>query len=99
MDRLTPVEQKAPGAWQIGTVRGIKREMRRQVVLPIAMLLWVASGMVLARALGRGGRLSTLATAAVGAGLTLRGIMGLVWACGIGTLVRLLDAPTITVID
>lgn len=56
-----------------------------QVVLPIAALLWVASGLVLARSRGRGGRLAALGSAAVGAGLTLRGIAGLVWVTGMGS--------------
>jgi len=29
LGRLTPVEQKAPGGWQIATVAGIKRETPR----------------------------------------------------------------------
>jgi Protein of unknown function (DUF3995) len=56
-----------------------------QVVLPLAALLWIASGLVIARSRGRGGRLAALATAAVCGGLALRGCAGLVWATGIGT--------------
>jgi hypothetical protein len=54
-------------------------------VLPIAALLWAASGLVVARSKGRGGRLAALATAAVCGGLALRGSVGLIWATGIGT--------------
>jgi hypothetical protein len=56
-----------------------------QVVLPLAALLWTASGLVIARSRGRGGRLAALATAAVSGGLALRGCAGLIWATGIGT--------------
>ena len=56
-----------------------------QVVLPLAALLWTASGLVVARSRGRGGRLAALATAAICGGLALRGCAGLVWATGIGT--------------
>lgn len=56
-----------------------------QAVLPLAALLWTASGLVIARSRGRGGRLAALATAAVSGGLALRGCAGLIWATGIGT--------------
>ncbi|MEW1909705.1 DUF3995 domain-containing protein [Kitasatospora sp. NPDC085895] len=69
------------------------------VVLPLAALLLAAAAAVLARAHGLGGprtaRLCRLATAAVAAGLLLRGAAGIVWACGPGTdpgsAFRLLD--------
>ncbi|WP_078661528.1 DUF3995 domain-containing protein [Streptomyces sp. NRRL B-24484] len=59
------------------------------VVLPLAALLLAAAAAVLAHAQGLGGprtaRLCRPATAAVAAGLLLRGAAGLAWACGVGT--------------
>ena len=42
MERLTPVEQKAPGKWQIGTIRQIKRETPRVKSFRIALPMWMA---------------------------------------------------------
>jgi hypothetical protein len=59
------------------------------VVLPLAALLLTAAAAVRARGLGLGGRhvrrLCALVTSAVAIGLLVRGLVGLVWACGIGT--------------
>ena len=58
------------------------------VVLPLAALLFAAAAAVGARGLGRGGRRSRLlfraVTGAVAIGLMMRGLIGLVWVCGIG---------------
>ncbi|MHA6760668.1 DUF3995 domain-containing protein [Streptacidiphilus sp. PAMC 29251] len=54
-------------------------------LLPIAGLLLSGSGLLLARANGRGGRLAALGSGAVGAGIALRGAAGLLWATGLGT--------------
>ncbi|MDQ5831649.1 MAG: ferredoxin reductase [Actinomycetota bacterium] len=42
MDRLTPVEQKAPGRWQIGRVASIKRETPRVKSFRIELPMWMA---------------------------------------------------------
>ena len=42
MERLTPVEQKAPGQWQIGTIVQIKRETPRVKSFRIALPMWMA---------------------------------------------------------
>ena len=42
MERLTPVEQKAPGKWQIGTIVQIKRETPRVKSFRIALPMWMA---------------------------------------------------------
>ena len=41
MDRLTPVEQRAPGRWQIGTVTAIKPETPRVKSFRIALPMWM----------------------------------------------------------
>ena len=41
MERLTPVEQKAPGRWQIGTVSEIKRETPHVKSFRIALPMWM----------------------------------------------------------
>ena len=42
MERLTPVEQRAPGRWQIGTVASIKEETPRVKSFRIELPMWVA---------------------------------------------------------
>ncbi|MBT2443562.1 DUF3995 domain-containing protein [Streptomyces sp. ISL-36] len=49
------------------------------VVLPLAALEGGAAAAVLARARGRGGKVPRLVTAAVAAGMLLRGVIGVVW--------------------
>ena len=41
MDRLTPVEQRAPGQWQIGTVVSIKQETPRTKSFCIDLPMWM----------------------------------------------------------
>jgi ferredoxin-NADP reductase len=41
LDGLTPVEQKAPGRWQVGTVTAIKPETRRVKSFRIALPMWM----------------------------------------------------------
>jgi ferredoxin-NADP reductase len=41
LDRLTPVEQRAPGKWQIGTVAAIKTETPRVKSFRIALPMWM----------------------------------------------------------
>jgi ferredoxin-NADP reductase len=41
LDRLTPVEQRAPGQWQIGTVAGVKRETPRVKSFRIELPMWM----------------------------------------------------------
>ena len=41
MERLTPVEQRAPGHWQLGTVSAIKRETPRVKSFRIALPMWM----------------------------------------------------------
>jgi ferredoxin-NADP reductase len=41
LERLTPVEQKAPGGWQVGTVTAIKRETPRVKSFRIALPMWM----------------------------------------------------------
>ncbi len=41
MDGLTPVEQRAPGKWQVGTVTQIKPETPRVKSFRIALPMWV----------------------------------------------------------
>jgi ferredoxin-NADP reductase len=41
LERLTPVEQKAPGQWQLGTVRQIKRETPHVKSFRIALPMWM----------------------------------------------------------
>ncbi len=41
MERLTPVEQKAPGAWQIGTVKRVKEETPRVKSFRIELPMWM----------------------------------------------------------
>lgn len=42
MERLTPVVQHAPGAWQLGTVTAIKRETPTVKSFRIAVPMWIA---------------------------------------------------------
>jgi len=41
LDRLTPVEQRAPGQWQIGTVARVKRETPRVKSFRIELPMWM----------------------------------------------------------
>jgi ferredoxin-NADP reductase len=41
LDRLTPVEQRAPGRWQIATVRSIKRETPRVKSFRLRLPMWM----------------------------------------------------------
>jgi ferredoxin-NADP reductase len=41
LERLTPVEQRAPGRWQIGTVASIKRETPRVKSFRIELPMWM----------------------------------------------------------
>jgi ferredoxin-NADP reductase len=41
LDGLTPVEQRAPGRWQIGTVTSIKRETPRTKSFHIELPMWM----------------------------------------------------------
>jgi ferredoxin-NADP reductase len=41
LERLTPVEQRAPGRWQIGTVTSIKPETPRVKSFRIALPMWM----------------------------------------------------------
>jgi len=41
LERLTPVEQRAPGRWQIGTVAGIKPETPRVKSFRIQLPMWM----------------------------------------------------------
>ena len=41
MERLTPVEQRAPGKWQIGTIAAIKQETPRVMSFVIELPMWV----------------------------------------------------------
>ncbi len=41
MERLTPVEQRAPGAWQIGTVTRVKAETPRVKSFRIELPMWM----------------------------------------------------------
>ena len=41
MDRLTPVEQRAPGKWQIGTVATIKQETPRVKSFTLDLPMWM----------------------------------------------------------
>ena len=41
MDRLTPVEQRAPGRWQIGTVKSIRAETPRVKSFRIELPMWM----------------------------------------------------------
>jgi ferredoxin-NADP reductase len=41
LDGLTPVEQRAPGKWQIGTVTGIKQETPRVRTFRIELPMWM----------------------------------------------------------
>ncbi len=42
MERLTPVEQRAPGSWQIGTVVEVKQETPHVKSFRIDLPMWVA---------------------------------------------------------
>jgi ferredoxin-NADP reductase len=41
LERLTPVEQKAPGKWQIGSIKQIKRETPHVKSFRIALPMWM----------------------------------------------------------
>jgi ferredoxin-NADP reductase len=41
LERLTPVEQKAPGQWQIGTIQAIKRETPHVKSFRIGLPMWM----------------------------------------------------------
>jgi ferredoxin-NADP reductase len=41
LERLTPVEQRAPGRWQIGTVAAIVRETPRVKSFRLALPMWI----------------------------------------------------------
>ena len=41
MERLTPVEQRAPGRWQIGTVTQVRRETPRAKSFRIELPMWM----------------------------------------------------------
>ena len=41
MERLTPVEQRAPGSWQIGTVAAIRQETPHVKSFRIELPMWV----------------------------------------------------------
>jgi ferredoxin-NADP reductase len=41
LDRLTPVEQRAPGRWQVGTVTSIKQETPRVKSFRIELPMWM----------------------------------------------------------
>jgi len=41
LERLTPVEQRAPGRWQIGTVISVKRETPRVKTFRIELPMWM----------------------------------------------------------
>jgi ferredoxin-NADP reductase len=41
LDRLTPVEQRAPGRWQIGTVKSIRAETPRVKSFRIELPMWM----------------------------------------------------------
>ena len=41
MDRLTPVEQRAPGRWQIGTVAAVKQETPRVKSFRLELPMWM----------------------------------------------------------
>jgi len=41
LERLTPVEQKAPGKWQVGTIKAVKRETPRVKSFRIALPMWM----------------------------------------------------------
>ncbi|MFI1385166.1 DUF3995 domain-containing protein [Embleya sp. NPDC020886] len=56
-----------------------------RTLLPLCALLGTGAVGVFAHSRGRGGRVGALITAAVAAGLAIRGTVGLVWAAGIGT--------------
>lgn len=58
-----------------------------QITLPLAALLWTAAGLVVATSRGRGGRVAAVGAAAVGVGLAIRGVAGLVWLTGLGAQV------------
>lgn len=56
-----------------------------RVLLPLILLLIAAALSVAAVSRGRGGRVAKVATFALGAGLLVRGELGLAWALGFGT--------------
>ncbi|MGW6867661.1 DUF3995 domain-containing protein [Streptomyces sp. NPDC054901] len=68
-------------------VLGLETSFAPRVVLPLAAVTLIGAAAVLARAHGRGGRVARAVTAAVAAGLAVRGLAGLGWAVG------LLDSP------
>ncbi|MFD0354850.1 DUF3995 domain-containing protein [Streptomyces sp. NPDC127110] len=64
-------------------VLGLETSFGPPVVLPLAALTLTAGAAVLAHGHGRGGRLTRAVTAAVAAGLAVRGLAGLGWAAGL----------------
>lgn len=68
-------------------VLGTEVSFAPRVVLPLAALTLTGAAAVLAHTHGRGGRATRLVTAAVAAGLGVRGLAGLGWAAGV------LDSP------
>ncbi|WP_405439207.1 DUF3995 domain-containing protein [Streptomyces avidinii] len=64
-------------------VLGIETSFGPGAVLPLAAVLLTGATAVLARTRGRGGRASRAVTAAVAAGLAVRGLAGLGWAAGL----------------
>ena len=41
MERLTPIPQRAPGLWQVGTVTAIRRETPRIKTFRIELPMWL----------------------------------------------------------
>ncbi|WP_030161304.1 DUF3995 domain-containing protein [Streptomyces sp. NRRL S-244] len=68
-------------------VLGAEVSFAPSVVLPLAALTLSGAAAVLGHSYGRGGRVTRAVTAAVAAGLAVRGLAGLGWAAG------LLDSP------
>ncbi|WP_406184122.1 DUF3995 domain-containing protein [Streptomyces sp. NBC_01006] len=69
-------------------VLGTEVSFAPAVVLPLAALTLSGAAAVLGHAYGHGGRVTRAVTAAVAAGLAVRGLAGLGWAAG------LLDSPS-----
>ncbi|MCJ1679218.1 DUF3995 domain-containing protein [Streptomyces sp. APSN-46.1] len=68
-------------------VLGTQVSFAPPVVLPLAAVALAGAAAVLGHAYGRGGRVTRAVTAAVAAGLAVRGLAGLGWAAG------LIDSP------
>lgn len=64
-------------------VLGSEVSFAPSVVLPLAALALAGAGAVLAHSRGRGGRATRAVTAAVAAGLAVRGLAGIGWAVGL----------------